>query len=190
MIHVLVPVADGTEESEAVILIDTFRRAGWSVDCLSLDDREITASRGVRLRADGLWPPADDAAYDALVLPGGAGGTARFLAEPSLLALVRDLHAANRLVGAICAAPQALQAAGILRGRRATCHPAVRGALTEAVLLDDRVVVDGRVVTSRGPGTAFEMALTVIRILENDDTARRVAEGLVLFPGQGGSVLG
>jgi len=180
MIRALVPLADGVEEMEAVIIVDVLRRARWQVTVAGLDAAPVVASRGVKLVPDAAWPAIDIAGHDVLALPGGSAGAKALMADRRVLDAVRQFTEAGKLVGAICAAPLVLQAAGVLRGRRATCHPAVRDRLTEPTPSDDRVVVDGRIVTSQGPGTAFEFALTLIRLAGSPAEAEAVAKGLVL----------
>ncbi|MBM4144178.1 MAG: DJ-1/PfpI family protein [Lentisphaerae bacterium] len=175
----IVPITDGSEEMEAVIIIDVLRRANWTVVAAGVGGTAITASRGVRLLADAAWEDVDPAQYEVILLPGGARGAARLGDDAAVLETLRRFHAQGKLVGAICAAPLALQKAGLLEGRRATCHPAVRGELTSARYCADRVVVDGNIITSQGPGTAFEFALKVIAIKEGPAAAAAVAEGLV-----------
>lgn len=180
MARVLIPLADGVEELEAVALIDILRRGGCEVVAAGLNGLTVRASRGVRLLADATWEEASRQAWDAVVLPGGAGGAEALQASPSVLETIRRQAAADKWVCAICAAPLVLQAAGILKGRQATAHPAVRDRLTEPALRDARVVRDGKILTSQGPGTAIEFALEILRLLEGADKADRVAAGLVL----------
>jgi len=177
---VLVPLADGTEEMEAVILVDVLRRAGIRVVTAALANRTVTASRGVRLTADALWSDARLQAFDAIALPGGAQGAASLAVEPTVLDLIRQYHAEGKLVAAICAAPLVLQSAGILGGRRVTCHPAVRERLQTGAYCPDRVVTDGNVMTSQGPGTSFAFALAIVARLAGAPQADAVAAGLVL----------
>jgi len=179
MHNVLVPLADGVEEMEAVIVIDTLRRAGWTVTAAGLST-PVTASRGVKLLPDMAWNDVSTRDFDALIIPGGADGVANLIAEPKILDAVRGFVADGRFVGAICAGPLVLQAAGVLGGRTATCHPGVRHELKAPRVVDDRVVVDGRIVTSRGPGTAFEFVLTLVRMLDGEDAARAVAEPMLV----------
>ena len=181
MPKVLVPLADGSEEMEAVIIIDTLRRAGFSVTSASLGtSRTLTASRGVVLVADELWESVTPETFDAIVLPGGADGTAAMIACPGLLNAIQWFVKAGKLIGAICAAPLALQSAGVLEGRHVTCHPAVAESLTQAARSTKRVVQDGNLITSQGPGTAFEFALAVITKLEGQPVADSVEAGLIL----------
>jgi len=178
----LVPLSDGVEEIEAVVVIDTLRRAGWAVTCASVSSRTVTASRNVRLVADALWREVDVSSYDVLVLPGGAGNAQTLASHAEVLEAIRVFDASGRMIAAICAAPLVLQSAGILNGRQVTCHPSVRDQLnSSAVYRNKRVVIDHNIVTSQGPGTAFEFALTLIRQAEGPEKARRIAEDMVLL---------
>lgn len=181
MIKALVPLADGVEEMEAVIVVDILRRAG--VDAITAAtgaSREVTASRGVRLVADRLLADVEADACAALVLPGGAGGAKRLAADERVLGLIRSFVADGKVVAAVCAAPLALQAAGVLNGRRFTCHPAVRDHVAAGKAEDGRVVEDGALITSQGPGTSMEFALAIARRLVGAKTADAVAAGLIL----------
>ena len=177
----LIPLADGVEEMEAVILTDVLRRAGWTVTTAGMKPGPVSASRGVRLVPDAAWDDLDPAAFDALVLPGGAQGTRNLSAHEGVLAAVRAFDAEGRLLAAVCAAPLVLQAAGILGpDRRVTCHPAVRTQLREATYVDERVVEDGHRVTSQGPGTCFEFALALVARVEGRGRAAKLAAELCL----------
>ena len=180
MARVLVPLADGVEEIEAVIIVDVLRRAQWDVVAAGLKPGPVTASRGVQLLPDATWSDALPDSFDVLLLPGGSEGTANLSSDDRVLASIRRFVVEGKLVGAICAAPLALQAAGVLDGRRATCHPGVRAELTAPDASDERVVIDGRIITSQGPGTAFEFALAVIEAMDGSVAANKIAAGLVL----------
>lgn len=179
MNRVLVPVAQGTEDMEAVIAIDLLRRAGCDVVVAGLEPGPVTAARGVRLIPDAEWTDINPMDFDAIVLPGGGEGTRRFCAHGGLLDAVRSMHAAGRWVAAICAAPLALQAAGILDGRRATCHPGVAGELKSAAREDESVVTDGTIITSQGAGTSIPFALELIRRMCGSPVADRIAADIV-----------
>ena len=181
MTAALVPFAPGFEEMEGVIVVDIARRAGWRVDSVGLTDGPVEASRGVRILPDKAWADISPETYDLLVLPGGAGGVKALCADPRLLEAIRVFDRTGKWIGAICAAPLALQAAGILTpGRKVTCHPAVARQLPAGVRSDARTVMDGRLITSQGPGTAIDFALALIRQIDGEAAAARVAEGLVL----------
>ena len=183
MARVLIPLADGVEEMEAVILIDVLRRATWEVVSAGIAGRTVRASRGVVLVADAEWHAVDPMEFDVLAVPGGAAGADALSREQSVLEAVRCFAESGRLLAAICAGPLVLQAAGVLDGRRATCHPGVAARLTVTPRSAVRVVSDGNVVTSQGPGTAMELALALIARTDGAEAARAVAEGLVLAPG-------
>ncbi len=179
--RVLVALAEGVEEIEAVIVIDVLRRAGLEVVAAALGTTpEVQASRGVRLVADTLWSQLQPTGFDLLVLPGGSGGMQRLRATPSVLQAVRDLLAAGKPVAAICAAPLVLEAAGVLAGKRATCYPSLQNELRSAHVVNEPVVEDGLVITSQGPGTTFAFALRLIERLLGKPAADRVAAGLLL----------
>lgn len=180
MIQALMPLASGVEEIEAVVVLDVFRRAGFRITAAGLAAGPVIASRGVRILPDTDWDSCTPLDYDMLVLPGGAQGAKALATDLRVIDTIRQFVKAGRLVGAICAAPLVLQAAGVLGGRRATCHPSVRPQMTGAILVNDRVAVDERIVTSQGPGTAFEFALALIRLAASATQADAVAAGLVL----------
>ncbi|HMO51369.1 MAG TPA: DJ-1/PfpI family protein [Kiritimatiellia bacterium] len=180
MARVLIPLAEGVEEMEAVILIDVFRRAGWRVDAVGLRDGVVTASRGVKLVPDVTWSEIDPDGYDVIALPGGNLGTENIMQDARVLAAVRTQHAAGRWVAAVCAAPLVLQAAGIIDGKNVTCHPLAADRLTHATRLENTVVVHDRIITSQGPGTTFVFALAVIAHIEGKEKAREIARGLVI----------
>lgn len=174
---VLVPIANGTEEMEAVCLIDLLRRAGAEVTVASVDELQVTASRSVRLVADRLIADCAGETYDLIALPGGMPGAERLRDSIVLEHLLCRQNGEGRLYAAICAAPVVvLQHHGLLAGRRATCHPSVADRLQNAESLSSRVVVDGNCVTSRGPGTAVEFALALIELLYGADKANQVAD--------------
>ena len=178
MSRILVPLAEGVEEMEAVIVIDTLRRAGFEVVAAGLKAGPLTASRGVRLIPDTTLDEVRAADFDALVLPGGKG-VALLRQDARVLNAVRTLHAAGRWVCAVCAAPLVLQEAGILAGRRVTCFPGVAEELTATRRLADRVVVDGNLITSQGAGTTLEFALEIVRQMGGAALAERVGEAMV-----------
>ncbi|MBU0677284.1 MAG: DJ-1/PfpI family protein [Verrucomicrobia bacterium] len=171
MKRALVPIADGSEEIEVVIIVDTLRRAGWKVIIAGVTGTAITASRGVKLVPDCLWDDVDPDIFDALVIPGGGPGTEHMIKDERLLSTVRTFNEKGKRIAAICAAPLVLQAAGILEERTVTAYPGTD--LTVPTRVDERVVVDGNILTGKGPGTAFEFALKLIEI---DDSPKRSAE--------------
>jgi 4-methyl-5(b-hydroxyethyl)-thiazole monophosphate biosynthesis len=173
---VLVPLAEGFEEVEAVAIIDVLRRAGVAVKVAGLTGRTVTGSHGIALQTDCTLDEIDSGSLAMIVLPGGQPGTNNLERDPRVIALVRELEGSGRRVGAICAAPKVLAAAGILEGRAATSHPGVRKELRGARVLDEpRVVRAGKVITSQGPGTALEFALAIVADLCGEAQARDLA---------------
>lgn len=174
MVHVLVPLAEGCEELEAVTVIDLLRRAAIDVVVAGLAEGAVKASRGVVLVPDVTLDAVLEQNFDMIVLPGGAGGAARLEADARIHRLLRRQADGGRYIAAICAAPKVLAAAGLLAGRRVTSFPGFLDQ-TEGVNYEmTAVVVDGRVVTSRGPGTALDFALHLIALLLGEPAAREV----------------
>lgn len=176
---VLVPLADGFEEIEAVSIIDVLRRADLEVVVAGLVGRDVTGSHGLMLRADVVLRDFQRGAlgdFDGMVLPGGMPGASSLRDDAAVIAGLVELAAAGKLVAAICAAPIALAKAGLLDGIRATAYPAFRDQLGGAEVVHNQgVVVSGKVVTSAGPGTAIDFSLQLVAMLAGADVARRIA---------------
>jgi 4-methyl-5(b-hydroxyethyl)-thiazole monophosphate biosynthesis len=173
---VLVPIADGTEELEAVTIVDVLRRAGARVTVASVASLQITASRKVKLVADCLIAECIDKTFDLIVLPGGLPGAEHLRDCAPLVDMLKLQNQAGRLYAAICAAPSvALVPNGLLDGRKATCHPSCTDTLPNQTQVDRRVVVDGNCTTSQGPGTALEFSIELVRQLFDETRAQQVA---------------
>ncbi len=179
---ILVPVADGTEELEAVAIIDVLRRAGADVTVASVgDSRQVTASRGVVIVADTLIQECVDNDYDLIVLPGGIPGAQHLRDAPDLIGMLKHQRENGKLYGAICASPAiVLDHHGLLEGHRATCHPGFVSEMNETHHVDERVVLDGNCLTSRGAGTAVEFALALVEKLYDARKRQEVAGSLAL----------
>ena len=180
MASVLVPLAQGCEELEAVTVVDLLRRAGIEVVTAGLDAQPVTASRGMTLLPDMTMEMALQQSFDMVVLPGGLPGADHLGDDPRVIRLLQEMAASGAYTAAICAAPRVLARAGLLDGKRATSYP---GALDiEAVpgieYLETAVVTDGRVITSRGPGTAMDFALVLIETLVGKTKRDEVEAGL------------
>ncbi len=182
MKKVLVPIANGTEEMEAVIIIDMLRRASLDVTVAGEGDI-VVCSRGVRIVPDvHIDDIHDDHHYDAIVLPGGEQGVSNFINNHALEQILERHVSQKGLIGAICAAPMVLHEYGLLPARVVvTSHPSIANVLAPYTYTLDRVASDGRIITSRGAGTAFEFSLALIRKLTDDTTATRIATDIVMF---------
>lgn len=183
---VLVPLAKGLEEIEAVTIIDVLRRGGLKVVTAALGEKPgVMGAHDIAVLADMTLDGVTSGAFKALVLPGGGPGTERLMADERVLGMVREFYGSGRVVAAICAAPMVLARAGILAdGVRATCYPACADALGAAYDDAAPVVADRNVITSRGPGTAMLFALVVLQHLAGEAVAAEVAKGMLFpFPG-------
>lgn len=181
MARVLIPLAQGCEETEAVTVIDLLRRAGIEVVTAGLDDQPVRASRGVVLIPDTTLDSVLDEDFDMIALPGGAHGADNLRNDPRIIDLLKKMSSQRRYTAAICAAPKVFAEAGLLDGRRATSFPgALDGvSIKDLVYLEDSVVQDDRLVTSRGPGTAMDFALSLIELLVDVGKRDEVERGLV-----------
>lgn len=181
MASVLVPLAQSCEEIEAVTIIDLLRRAGISVTSAGLDAQPVRASRGVVLIPDTTLDEALQADYDMVVLPGGLPGADYLNDDGRIQTLLKKMAASEKFTAAICAAPKVLARAGLLDGKHATAYPGTleKLDLNNTTLADDAVIKDGKVITSRGPGTAMDFALTLIEELVGTEKRNEVEAGLV-----------
>lgn len=182
MARVLIPLATGCEELEAVTLIDLLRRAGISVITASLtEQQQVTARRNVRLVADTTLRAARNDDFDMLVLPGGSPGATNLNEEQRIHGVITRLNAYNKGIAAICAAPLVLAHAGILNGKTITCYPGTLNAedWPEITITDQAVVVDGNIFTAQAPGSAIDFALTIIEHLTDKKTRDDVEAGLI-----------
>ena len=181
MAHVLIPLAQGCEELEAVTIIDLLRRAGVSVTTAGLENGPVTCSRGVVLVPDTTLEKVLGDDFDMVVLPGGLPGADHLNEDPRIIALLQQMAEKQKYTAAICAAPKVLASAGLLQGRQATAYPGVLDALTlpDTQRQDAPVVVDGKIITSRGPGTAMDFTLELIELLTGPEQRASVESGLV-----------
>lgn len=176
MPKVLVPMAPGCEELEAVTIIDLLRRADIEVITASLDDEPVTCSRGTTICADSYLGDVLNTDFDLMVLPGGLPGADNLNADPRIHQLITRLSNQGKYIAAICAAPKVLVENGILDGKKATAYPGSLSALdtSKIELNEDAIQIDGKVITSRGPGTAMDFTLTLIEVLLGKDARDQV----------------
>jgi 4-methyl-5(b-hydroxyethyl)-thiazole monophosphate biosynthesis len=157
-------LAEGFEEIEFSTIVDILRRAGIDVLIAGLRGGEIIGSHGIKVVSDVSLDRIGASDLDAVVLPGGSPGFMNLSQDGRVIRMVKEMYDEQKYVAAICGAPFVLSQAGILDGKRVTIHPSLKGTLTGARYVDDRVVVDGKIVTSQGPGTAMEFSLKLVEI--------------------------
>ncbi len=181
MKKVLVPLAPGFEEIETVTVVDILRRAGARVTIAGTEEGPIEGSRGIRLIPDERMEQVDSKEFDLIVLPGGQPGTQNLNDNPRVQTLLKEMNEQKKQIGAICAAPLVLQTAGLLKDKTATSHPSIQKELDGNGIRysEDRVVVDGNLITSRGPGTAMEFALKLVELLFDRERLETVNNGVL-----------
>ncbi len=184
MPRVLVPLARGFEEIEAVAIVDVLRRAGVEVVLAACDAAgAVEGAHGIAVHADRALAEVRDEAFDLVILPGGEPGVTNLGDDSNLMTILERRVATAQPIAAICAAPRLLARAGWLDGKAATSHPSVAVRLREAgVVYDDvrRVVRDGTFLTSRGPGTAIEFALAALDLLGLAQQAAKLRQAMLV----------
>lgn len=181
MASVLVPLAQGCEELEAVTIVDLLRRASIEVITAGLVDGPVKASRGTVIIPDKHIDEVLDNDFDMIVLPGGLPGADYLDNDPRIHELLTSMADKGKYIAAICAAPKALASAGLLKGKKATSYPGVLDKMDVEGMKykTSSVVKDGKIITSRGPGTAMDFALTLIEELSGKKKRKEVEAALV-----------
>ncbi len=179
MASVLVPLSNGFEEIEAVSIIDILRRGGIEVVSASLEDEEVHGANGITLLANNKIDNVRAEDFDMIVLAGGHDNALHLKEDSRVQALLQAFDQSGKKIGAICAAPIALNAAGVIK-ERYTCYPSYEDEIGKEKWTDSQnVVVDGNIITSRGPGTAICFALSIVRVLVGEETYLSLKEGLL-----------
>ncbi|CAA7397426.1 unnamed protein product [Spirodela intermedia] len=181
--QIFVALADGVEEMEAVMIIDILRRAKANVVAVSIEDKlEILASRKTKLVADMLFEDAAKLQFDLILLPGGLGGARAFADSEKLVSLLKEQAASSKFYGAVCASPaMVLEPHGLLKAKKATSYPAMWSSLSDPSESQNRVLVDGNLITSQGPGSSMEFALAVVEKLFGRQRTLDLAKSLVFI---------
>jgi 4-methyl-5(b-hydroxyethyl)-thiazole monophosphate biosynthesis len=169
----LVPLAEGFEEIEAVTIIDMLRRGGIDVTVAGVSGMRPTGSHGIGIECDLPIEACALEPLDAIVLPGGPG-TRHLRDSADIRHMVIRQAQRGALIAAICAAPTVLEAVGLLKGKRATSHPDHAGEMKSCRYVEDNVVEDGNIITSRGAGTSIEFAAAVVKRLAGEEVARDI----------------
>jgi len=170
--NVLVPLVEGFEDVEAISVIDLLRRAGINVVTAGSPSSMIKSAHNVTIMTDKRFDEINPDEFDAIILIGGDPGYKNLGRSSSIMKTVKDFNEKNKVIGAICAAPLLLAQMGLLEGKKATIYPGMERNLPRPRA--DRVVVDGNIVTSQGPGTAMEFAIKIIEVLGDKIKAEKV----------------
>jgi protein deglycase len=181
MKKICVPLAEGFEEIEAITLVDVLRRAGLGVETCALNDLQVRGSHGIAVTADMTLDHALDGSWDLILLPGGMPGATNLRDDARVGALLEKTARAGNYVGAICAAPIALAHFGFLKGKKATSYPGFGAQMPGAEYRNERVVCDGKVLTSRAPGTAMEFALAITELLAGKEKADELKKQMLVL---------
>lgn len=182
MKKVVMLFAEGFEEVEALMTVDLLMRGGVDVKLASITkEMEVAGSHGIRIGMDVTMDQVDFGEQDAVLIPGGMPGTLNLGNSPEVTRVLTEMHEAGKIVGAICAAPSVLGQCGILEGKKATCYPGFEDKLTGAEFTDEKAVIDGNVVTSRGLGTSMEFGFSVLELLVSKEKAEEIRKQIVFM---------
>ena len=180
MPRVVVILADGFEEVEAMSIIDILRRAELDTVIAGLHDGPVTSTRKVKVIPDTTIDAVKADAFDMIVLPGGQPGSDTMNADARVISLIKEFAQKGKLVGAICAAPIVLANAGVLQGKHITLFPSYQDRLGGGIYEETSVVVDGNIMTSRGPGTALAFALAIVERLVSKEKAQKIKAAMLI----------
>lgn len=171
-------LAEGFEEIEALSVVDILRRAEIDVKMISVSvNKEVTGAHGIKVVADDVI--SNVSRGDLLFLPGGMPGVKNLEASEDVIRIIKEYLSNNKYVAAICAAPSILGKMGVLKGKSAVCFPGFEKFLDGAVVLSDKVVIDSNIITSRGAGTASELGFTIVELLKDNETAKKLKTGMI-----------
>lgn len=174
MKKVIVPLANGLEEIEAIASVDVLRRGELEVVTVALGDLKVKGAHDVVVVADKSLDEINIGEFDGILLPGGMPGATNLRDDERIIKAVQSLNQEGKLVSAICAAPIILEKAGVLKGKKATSYPGFEDEMSSCTHTGERVTVDGNIITGKSPGAAIEFALEVVRFLTDDETVERV----------------
>lgn len=173
-------MANGCEEIEGLTVVDIARRAGISIETISITgEAKVTSSHGITFETDTVKEEADFNSYDGIVLPGGLPGTTNLGADDTVVKIIKEFASSGKLVAAICAAPSVLGVNGILEGKNAVCYPGYEDKLLGANVLKEEVAVDGNVITSRGLGTAILFSLEIVKYFMGEDKSEEIRKKII-----------
>jgi len=175
----LVVLAEGFEETEAITIIDFLRRANIETCVASLYEVWVTGSHDITIKSDQLLDEVASDDFDMIILPGGQPGTNNLKKSEKLINILQMYQQKDKYIAAICAAPTVLAAAGVAYGKNITSYPSVKSVFTHYNYLEKEVVVDGKIITSRGVGTAIDFSLELVKIIKGQDKAAELAKKIL-----------
>lgn len=179
MKKVIVVLADGFEEIEALTAVDILRRADIKTDICSTECEYVRGAHNITVKADTFISDINED-YDMIILPGGMPGTFNLMKNRELMNLIRKYNNNNKFIAAICAAPKVLNKAEVLSGKKITSYPGALNSFDDFTYSEENVVKDKNIITSRGPGTAMEFALKIVEVLQGIDRVELLRKDLLL----------
>lgn len=178
---VYIALAEGFEEIEAVAVIDILRRAGIKTKTFSLtENRHVKGAHDVIIISDDIFEEIDFAKGHMMVLPGGMPGTINLAKHLELGEVLKEYKASNKWLAAICAAPTVLAKYGIIEGKNATCYPGCEKDFGNAIFQSEEIVIDGNIITSRGPGTALKFGIKLVELILGEEKANSIKVGMLI----------
>lgn len=182
MKKVIVFLADGFEEIEAITQIDILRRAGIDVETVSIkNDKKVTGNFKVEVTADKMFEEVDFDSVDMLVITGAVSGVNNLNSCEKVKNILVKFSEENKWIASICASPKILGELGLLKNKNAVCYPGFEDTLVGAKLSKDKVVLDGKIITSKGPGTSFDFAYTLVEVLEGNELAEELKKKMMFY---------
>lgn len=179
MAKVVVMLAEGFEEIEGLTVVDLLRRAEVEVNMVSITGNLfVTGSHNIMVKADTLLEEETFDETDMIVLPGGMPGTKHLGEHYQVISLLKEFYEKDKYIAAICAAPSILGLNGLLKGKKATSFPSFRDKLLEATVVDEKSIIDGKIITSKGMGTAIDFSLDLIKILKDKETSDNIGKSI------------
>ena len=172
-------LANGFEEIEAIAPYDILKRGGVNVSFVGLENENVSGAHGIKITANVTLKNYDFSTCDMIILPGGLPGAEFLASSAALMDILKAQAAANKYCAAICAAPMALAKAGLIKGEY-TCYPGFEANVSVQAPSKENVVINGKIITSRGPGTAYIFGLTLLELLKGKAVRDEVASGMLL----------
>jgi len=175
----IILLAPGFEEIEAISIIDILRRAGEDLTVAGVSGYKVEGGHGITVKVDALLDDVINQSFDTLILPGGEPGVTNLENNESVKTVILNQATSQKFIAAICAAPRILNNLGLLNGKTATSHPGTKEAMTKCTYSEERVVLDGNILTSRGPGTSAEFAYAILDKLGQTEKSTKLKDAML-----------